>query len=554
MICPKCKKTIAKEDKYCPYCGYTLSVDDKEFLSWVRPKESDFSNNPSPSISTVETNTSIYESYSLNYADFGFRLGAFIIDYALILIIAFILGLLYPSFFASLTFISEEAKGFAIIVFYFTLCLSIWSSTPGKMIYNLKVIDEKTGANINFSQALVRTLSYTLSFFFLGLGFWMIWFDKIKHKGLHDVIAKTLVIKKAKKSLILPIILSIIAACFSFYTYTTYYLEKDYDFGYLGKEGTIINSVQKRLSEQPSGSCCSIMPTSEAISYLKEIPSRLSSRQEQNAEQIFENFSEAIVLIGGNTKSGEFGFGSGFLISPSGLLVTNYHVIQGMDKLVVALINKRDTKYFDVNLIVAQDPERDIAVLKIEGENLPYVIMGDSDLVKVGQTVFALGNPEGLLNTISGGMISQIRDLENGLKDFQITNPISEGSSGGALFNKNGEVIGITYAFYEGGQNLNLAIPINDVKELLNLKVSTFNTISNYCSSGVMLNGQCCETGLVCNDKCWAFCPSGQKFYCTQEGKGLCCPLGTLYCNNQCWNPCESGDFYCPPTGNAQCL
>ena len=69
-----------------------------------------------------------------------------------------------------------------------------------------------------------------------------------------------------------------------------------------------------------------------------------------------------------------------------------------------------------------------------------------------------------------------------------------------------------------------------------------------------MLNGRCCETGLVCNGKYWESCPPGQKLYCIQEGKGICYSLSAIYCNNQCWSPCESGNFYCLPTGDTECL
>lgn len=247
--------------------------------------------------------------------------------------------------------------------------------------------------------------------------------------------------------------------------------ETDYKefFGYLGKESIVINSIQQKISQQPADFCCSQMSSDEISYYLKEIPLELNSKIEKNAEQIFEDFSKAVVTIGGETYYGEFGFGSGFLLSPSGLLVTNYHVIENMDKLVVALKNET-IQLFDVNLIVAKDPIKDIAVLKIQGKNLPYIVMGNSDLAKPGQKIFAIGNPEGYTNTISEGIISQIREFKAGINSFQITAPISLGSSGGALFNTKGEVIGITNMTYWYGQNINFAVPINYVKELMGLK------------------------------------------------------------------------------------
>lgn len=464
MFCKYCGKENNDEAKFCKYCGENLIISSE----------------------TIKTSNEII------YAGFWIRAGAFVIDYALLLIVAFILGIIYPSFFTSLSFLNDEVLGFIMIIVYHTLFLSIFSSTPGKMLYRLKVIDETTETKVSFGKALARSSSYVLSSLVFGLGFLFIGFDKDKHKGWHDRIAKTLVIRKEKKSLILPIILSVIALCLSIYA--SYFLQEGYDFSdlsdfsYLTKEEVIINSVQQKLSQQPSGYCCYEVSSSEIDNLLKDIPLKYSSGEEQNAEKIFKNYNEAIVLIGGITTSGEFGFGSGFIISPSGLVVTNYHVIGDVDKLVVALLKEGDTQLFDVNSIVAGESSEDIAVLKIEGQNLPYVFMGDSDSVNIGQTVFAIGNPQGFVNTISPGIISQIRELEGGIKDFQITNPISEGSSGGALFNQNGEVIGITYAFYEPGQNLNLAIPINEVKDLLGLTNEEETDVNTTCPYGTIWN------------------------------------------------------------------
>jgi serine protease Do len=89
------------------------------------------------------------------------------------------------------------------------------------------------------------------------------------------------------------------------------------------------------------------------------------------------------------------------------------------------------------------------------------VRLGDSDLVQVGERVVAIGNPRGLEQTVTDGLISAIRDTGKGYKLFQMSVPISTGSSGGPLFNMAGEAIGITAAYLEGGQNLNFAIPIN---------------------------------------------------------------------------------------------
>jgi S1-C subfamily serine protease len=147
-------------------------------------------------------------------------------------------------------------------------------------------------------------------------------------------------------------------------------------------------------------------------------------------------------------------------------VVTNYHVIE--DAEVITVVMKNNNKYY-AKRVLSYDKERDIAVLELtDAVDLPTVELGDSDSVEIADEVVAIGNPEGLTNTISTGIISGFRQnsWRKGI-DFQISAPISHGSSGGALLNMYGKVIGITYAGLENGENLNFAIPINEVKGLL---------------------------------------------------------------------------------------
>ncbi len=180
-------------------------------------------------------------------------------------------------------------------------------------------------------------------------------------------------------------------------------------------------------------------------------------------EAIVENAGPAVVLITtiGNNQSN---LGSGFIVSPDGLVVTNFHVIKEASAVGVKLA-KNNEIVTNVK-VIKTDPFRDIAILKIGNpENLPSVALGDSDQVIVGERVIAIGNPQGLENTVSDGLVSAIRDVEQGYKLIQISAPISQGSSGGALLNMRGEIIGVTSSKLEGGENLNFAIPINYVKE-----------------------------------------------------------------------------------------
>jgi hypothetical protein len=157
--------------------------------------------------------------------------------------------------------------------------------------------------------------------------------------------------------------------------------------------------------------------------------------------------------------------GTGFLVSTDGRIVTNYHVIKGASSAIVKL---PDGAFYDVDGVVAFDKARDLAVIKAHGQNFPVVTLGDSDRVQVGEEIVAIGSPLSLESTVSSGIVSGIRTIkEEGGKFLQITAPISPGSSGGPLFNMEGEVVGITTLYLEGGENLNFAIPINDAKSLV---------------------------------------------------------------------------------------
>ncbi|MBK9707174.1 MAG: trypsin-like peptidase domain-containing protein [Acidobacteria bacterium] len=138
--------------------------------------------------------------------------------------------------------------------------------------------------------------------------------------------------------------------------------------------------------------------------------------------------------------------GSGFLVTSNGAIVSNLHVIKGASSLRVRLPNGDVYKTVDV---IDVDDSKDIIIIKIKGFNLPVVKLGDSDRTEIGEAIVAISSPEGLTNSISTGVISGVRRLETH-RVFQITAPISNGSSGGALFNSSGEVIGIvTYLFKE---------------------------------------------------------------------------------------------------------
>jgi serine protease Do len=160
--------------------------------------------------------------------------------------------------------------------------------------------------------------------------------------------------------------------------------------------------------------------------------------------------------------------GSGFIISDDGLILTNNHVVEKADEIRIKTLdgNEYDAK------VVGRDPKTDIALIQIKAKgNLPKAAkLGDSDAIRVGDWVIALGNPFGLSNTVTAGIISaKGRMIGAGQYDdfLQTDAAINPGNSGGPLFNMNGEVVGLNTAIVEKGQGIGFATPINMAKDIL---------------------------------------------------------------------------------------
>ncbi|HIJ68775.1 MAG TPA: DegQ family serine endoprotease [Deltaproteobacteria bacterium] len=161
------------------------------------------------------------------------------------------------------------------------------------------------------------------------------------------------------------------------------------------------------------------------------------------------------------------GAGSGVIISKDGYILTNNHVVEGAKELTVTMADKGEFKA----QIVGEDPKTDLAIVKIDaGENLPAADIGDSDQIKVGDWVLAIGNPFGLGDTVTSGIVSaKGRVIGAGPYDdfIQTDASINPGNSGGPLFNMKGEVIGINTAIISDGQGIGFAIPVNTAKPLI---------------------------------------------------------------------------------------
>ena len=158
--------------------------------------------------------------------------------------------------------------------------------------------------------------------------------------------------------------------------------------------------------------------------------------------------------------------GSGFFVRP-GYVATNYHVIEGAETTVARLVGTETT--YTMEKIVATDEKHDLAIIKVIGSTAAELPLGNSDEIRIGETVYAVGNPKGLQGTVSKGIVSSMRDFgQNGIR-IQIDAPISPGNSGGPVLNEKGEVIGVSVSGIQGidAQNLNFAIPSNYLKTLL---------------------------------------------------------------------------------------
>jgi len=178
----------------------------------------------------------------------------------------------------------------------------------------------------------------------------------------------------------------------------------------------------------------------------------------------------------------ESSLGSGVIVDKDGYILTNNHVIKGADEIKVKLSDKREFK----GKIIGTDPKTDLAVIKIDSNHLPIIKLGDSEKLKVGETVIAIGNPFGLNQTVTSGIVSATGRANVGVADYedfiQTDAAINPGNSGGALVNVKGELVGINTAIFStsgGYQGIGFAIPSSMAKVVM----------GNLISKGKVLRG-----------------------------------------------------------------
>lgn len=241
--------------------------------------------------------------------------------------------------------------------------------------------------------------------------------------------------------------------------------------GKAGEEPTSAIQPQKSASEQPiipansRISRKSVLVAAGALAFIaisiatwcltatsRHQTSRQKTRSSVVLIKVFDAANKAIAT------------GSGFFVSADGMLVTNFHVIKGADKIVVKL---ESGAMYEVSGVLAGDSKSDIVLLRVNANGFPFLKLGDSAKAEIGQRVTVIGSPLGLEGTVSDGIISAKRELPGKEKWLQITAPIAPGSSGSPVLDANSQVLGVATMLIREGQALNFAVPSDVIASLL---------------------------------------------------------------------------------------
>ncbi|MEO7151073.1 MAG: trypsin-like peptidase domain-containing protein [Burkholderiaceae bacterium] len=241
------------------------------------------------------------------------------------------------------------------------------------------------------------------------------------------------------------------------------------------QSGSVLPSVVSISSVPPVAMAASgISPSSYAAAARRASPSVVSitaskapQRDPRADDPVFQYF-----FGGGRPSQGEpqIGLGSGVIVSPEGYLLTNNHVVAGADDIEVKLADGREAKA----KVIGTDPDTDVAVLKIDLDKLPAITFGAIDDLQVGDVVLAIGNPFGVGQTVTSGIISALGRDQLGINTFenfiQTDAAINPGNSGGALVDANGNLLGINTAIYSrsgGSMGIGFAIPATTARQVM---------------------------------------------------------------------------------------
>ncbi len=226
------------------------------------------------------------------------------------------------------------------------------------------------------------------------------------------------------------------------------------------------------LLDAPSNAAGTVMPGSMSPAAKRAAPAVVSiaTTQARTAHPLANDPWFRFFYGDREDDSPQMGLGSGVIVSPEGYILTNNHVVEGAQEIEVTLSDSRRT----TAKVIGTDPDTDLAVLRITLDRLPVIAMGNSDTVQVGDKVLAIGNPFGVGQTVTGGIISALGRNQLGINTFenfiQTDAAINPGNSGGALVDVNGSLLGINTAIYSrsgGNMGIGFAIPVNTARQVL---------------------------------------------------------------------------------------
>ena len=234
------------------------------------------------------------------------------------------------------------------------------------------------------------------------------------------------------------------------------------------KRGATYSRAGISLLEAPSEPRTEFMPGSLAAAAQKAMPAVVSINTSKEVRHPRSNDPWFQFFFGQQLGTQQqAGLGSGVIVSPDGYILTNNHVVENADQIEVTLADGRQASA----TIIGTDPETDLAVLKIALDKLPVIVIGNSDHAVVGDTVLAIGNPFGVGQTVTSGIVSALGRSELGINTFenfiQTDAAINPGNSGGALVDVHGNLLGINTAIYSrsgGSMGIGFAIPVSTAK------------------------------------------------------------------------------------------
>ena len=234
--------------------------------------------------------------------------------------------------------------------------------------------------------------------------------------------------------------------------------------------GTTRSGAGISLLEAPSIPLAQPVAGSFSAAARKAAPAVVSINTSKEVRHPRSNDPWFQFFFGDQGSQAQAGLGSGVIVSPDGYILTNNHVVEGADEIEVTLTDSRRARA----RVIGTDPDTDLAILKIDLDKLPVIVLGNSDQLAVGDQVLAIGNPFGVGQTVTSGIVSALGRSQLGINTFenfiQTDAAINPGNSGGALVDVNGNLMGINTAIYSrsgGSMGIGFAIPVSTARLVL---------------------------------------------------------------------------------------